>query len=509
MRPSAVAPLMYLLAIVSGLAGLTIVRWGEDTLLAAVWFGAIVGTGTGLLLAIARVRLWVIAVAALALLPVGPIAFIILEVVFGRQVETMLFALLPAILCGYAVFTERGGLVAFWYPTMLWTALLLDGTSISVPITIALGAAFVTFFHARESRRVALWASEGSVRLARTKPGEVLRIAPVRGLLHAAWPAVVGFGALALAVVVAPHLWAKDPAHRAPTATPIGALRWDESTNEACCPEPDKSEHVREYLPLTRDESAGTFACSKWCVTAAPPIEVDDPWFYRGTPGAGLSIVGGSTEGTSYESVALEGWSPSPSMWTSTLPEPNAVPAPPSTSIAPAPVVVPPPIVAPPVVAPQAVAPAPKPVEAPKPVIVHHEGSSQRGLLGAVLVGIVLFAITRAARRAVTMRHLERPLWRETVDQQISNHWQRILIGLRDLGIRPGDAERPRALALRVGLPGMEQCAAILERARHGVRIDEDDRATMSREAGRVYRAARERAGTAARCVAWFRRPLA
>jgi hypothetical protein len=117
--------------------------------------------------------------------------------------------------------------------------------------------------------------------------------------------------------------------------------------------------------------------------------------------------------------------------------------------------------------------------------------------------------LVRALRRKLTLRHLARPFWAETLDQRISNHWERMLIGLRDAGIHASNDEQPEALAKRVGIEGMETCATILERVRHGVRVDIDDLATMDAAAGAVYRKARQKAGLAGRAASLVRWPLA
>jgi hypothetical protein len=133
-------------------------------------------------------------------------------------------------------------------------------------------------------------------------------------------------------------------------------------------------------------------------------------------------------------------------------------------------------------------------------------------MLHAILLGCVIAAgfvvAMRAARRAVTLQHLTQPFWSESVDQRISNHWHRMLVGLRDAGIRPGRDETPGAFAERVGIAGMETCATILERVRHGVRVGDSDAQTMAEAATRVYAAARDRAGAAGRLSGWLRWPL-
>jgi hypothetical protein len=136
-------------------------------------------------------------------------------------------------------------------------------------------------------------------------------------------------------------------------------------------------------------------------------------------------------------------------------------------------------------------------------------GAPWRSALALCLGGLALHLALRVLRRQLTLRHLERPFWRETLDQRVSNHWQRMLIGLLDAGIHPKSDEQPQALAKRVGIDGMTTCATILERVRHGVRVDADDLAAMDEAATAVYRAARAKAGATARAAALVRSPLA
>jgi hypothetical protein len=126
---------------------------------------------------------------------------------------------------------------------------------------------------------------------------------------------------------------------------------------------------------------------------------------------------------------------------------------------------------------------------------------------GLTALTFALVLLGRAVRRAVTLRHLARPFWSEPLDQRISNLWERMLVGLRDAGLEPGAGEQPGAFARRVGIAGMETCATILERVRHGVRIEDGDLASMTTAADQVFRAARDRAGFASRATAWLRSP--
>jgi hypothetical protein len=129
-------------------------------------------------------------------------------------------------------------------------------------------------------------------------------------------------------------------------------------------------------------------------------------------------------------------------------------------------------------------------------------------IAGAVLYKLIGIAL-RPLRRAVTLRHLRRPFWDETVDQRISNSWQLALVGLRDAGWRYDAGEAPREFAHRVGITGLDRCATILERARYGIGITDDDLGEMSTTADAVYRDARAGASPLARALGWVRRPLA
>ncbi|HEY5948509.1 MAG TPA: hypothetical protein VIV40_23590, partial [Kofleriaceae bacterium] len=128
-------------------------------------------------------------------------------------------------------------------------------------------------------------------------------------------------------------------------------------------------------------------------------------------------------------------------------------------------------------------------------------------LAAALLLQLIALAL-RPLRRLVTLRHLRRPYWEETVDQRVSNAWQLALVGLRDAGWRADSQESPRDLAHRVGIDGVERCAQILERARHGVGIDAEDLSTMTASAQDAYHDARRRLGPVARAATWMRWPL-
>jgi len=129
-------------------------------------------------------------------------------------------------------------------------------------------------------------------------------------------------------------------------------------------------------------------------------------------------------------------------------------------------------------------------------------------LFATIGLGLALELGLRPLRRHLLLRHLRSGLWPETVDQRVSNLWQLMLVGLRDGGWHSVSGEQPEELARRIGVPEAAGCAAVLERARHGVRVEPLDLAAMTRDAQLVYRAARRRAGLLARAAGWLRWPL-
>lgn len=130
-------------------------------------------------------------------------------------------------------------------------------------------------------------------------------------------------------------------------------------------------------------------------------------------------------------------------------------------------------------------------------------------LVGGALAYQVLALALRPLRRAVTLRHLRRPYWDETVDQRVSNSWQLALVGLRDAGWRYTSGESPREFAARVGIADLERCATILERARYGVGLADTDLADMATAADATYREARSKVSPVSRALSWLRWPLA
>lgn len=582
MRPklegAALAPLVYWLLIVSGLAGITVLRFSSygsfvtSDDIVALWAGSVFGVGLGQGAAASRVRIWVpIVIAMFGFWFLLPILFLVVDGIFGATAQTFCLAFLPAMVCGYLSLTERGALLSFWYPAVLWMIVILDGPTpgvfderFALPFVVGLGALFIVYLRARQTRRVAIWKAHASERLADALPRTVLRASPIRSAAQHVFSAMAGACALVLTAWIAPHLWqtVKDPS-RAPSSSAASSAYASRSSNHSkygkpCCRAGMKRrERVKEYFPLQHahdldeDDSydydgAQCRVCKGTEGSSIALTGGNGKWSYGGTPGSGLvGDVGNDPFGTTapwgYGSTyGSYGTTTSPSTTTATTTTTDT-----STSTDdPAPVVEPlmgggktSPLDAPPkpeapspVVEPKTKTPALShtapatgttvapttetygaasvPVAPPRATSMSFPSPWRSSLAFCTLAfGFILF--TRALRRALTLRHLMHPFWSESFDQRISNHWERMLIGLRDAGLEPGESEQPLAFARRIGIEGMEACATILERVRHGVRVDSGDLASMGAATDTVFRAARERAGVVGRATAWLRPPTA
>ncbi|MBX3189635.1 MAG: hypothetical protein KF819_21595 [Labilithrix sp.] len=520
-RASGTAPLVYWLLVMCGLTGVTFLRLDEPTGLPPLWIGTILGVALGQIVAHLRVRLWVLGVLAMACAWVGPFAVFLAYGAFGSTTDTFLLAFFPAAICGYLSLSERAGLVAFWYPAVLWVVAILDGPKpgsfdarSSLPMLVGLAALFVAFLRARETRRAEIWRTHGMPRLATPVSRTVLRASPLRATSQLAWTAIVASFALVIAAWIAPHLWRKEHAkHEALRAARVASVAQREAAGGLpCCPrvpaEHDRA-RVREYLPLRANEEQ-TRDLSLVCMTCADESSATGE---REIGGAGPSDEPATTATAATETAQADDWRPSPSppaaAWDAPVlpvppqpvaPQASPNPQPDAPATTPAPIAKAPDAPSAPIPTAIVLAPSAPPLDA---------GAPGRLALALCVSAMGLHVMMRALRRQLTLRHLTRPFWRETIDQRISNHWQRILIGLRDAGVRPGRDEQPLALARRVGIDGMSTCATILERVRHGVRVEESDLDEMGATATAVYDAARRRAGLPARLAAVLRWPLA
>jgi hypothetical protein len=500
---------------------------------------AIAGTVLGQLLALHDFRLWITALIVLVA------AYFTMPIMAAGFADVSLWKVfIPAALCGFWCLSDRAALAAFWFPVVIWMLSILDRTDGSlvpdgsgVVLLGGLAVLFLAFLHARESRRVGLWCAVSAAPLARAKPPALLKEPPGRALARAGWGVAVSAITVAITAWIAPSLWHIEPLRgdqiQIADPTPTDGL--------PCCPvmrsaETDRS-RVKEYLDLGLGHDDGAIpldersSCRR-CDEAVPA-------------GTGVGIGGaGGTGGTAVSTVTDdEGTSGGYGYGRFTRPgtvvrvaAPEPVAPVPTIADEPAPII--PDQAAPAVAPPIEAAPAPPPVEPPPPppplraapeeaprlterspgwTSAPHAprrtaGPSILPWLVALAAGALIFQLVglalRPVRRLVTLRHLRRPFWDETIDQRVSNSWQLALVGLRDAGWRHGSGEAPRELAARVGIDGVERCATILERARHGVGIDAEDVSDMQASADAAYRSARGRISGFARAAAWLRWPL-
>jgi hypothetical protein len=426
---------------------------------------------------------------------------------------------------------------------------------------------FLAFLRVRESRRAALWATVAApaTTLAQPKRAVLLKERAGFRLARTGWAIVASALAFGATAWVAPKLWRSEElpgTHERVVSDPI-------AFGLPCCPVEANvvvpKARVKEYFSIGHGhdeapiEQPEQFSCTRCEGPGLGAIAKDTgPYVhdhYSYDPGS-APVVAESTPPPSYgysgTSVPVgDTWTPpAPTVEWGGEPIANSPPAaqvieqqviePPTPAIAPAAPVAPPAIehpdvapdvsvphvaeARPPVVAasepPPAQSPPPPPVangQAPYAPTATHRAAptiapSLMQWIGVVLAAALLMQLgalaLRPLRRFVTLRHLRRPYWQETVDQRVSNAWQLALVGLRDAGWRADSQESPRDLAHRVGIDGIERCAAILERARHGIGIDADDLSTMTSSAESAYRDARARLGTVARATTWLRWPL-
>ncbi len=558
----AALPLLHWLLLVCGLAAITALRIDDVERTLPLWIGGVLGTALGQLFAKLRLRSWAAAFLALNAMWVG--AIVLWPLMVGvPQAGTAIQAYAPAVVCGYLSMSERGTLAAFWFPAVLWTLAILHvdptgraalGSTASWLLLGGLGMLLLATLWAREARRIAEWKTHATVSLAEPGGRAVLREAPLRGAARLGWVAALGAATILMTAWVAPHLRQRDASIRA-AGEPGGASGLAASSGTAgapgaatCCPEAPvaerESERVREYFALVDPVD---------CDTPSPPPQVACVPCRRGVPietgasglpgGGGAPGAGDPASSTKATHGAATDSAPRP---TATAPvasspqEPatNVAPVPPpprAPEVAPAqvkPEISPPPRTASPaanaarpaepskpVAQPAIAAPSTSPIArattirpVPSPrartVAAPQESHLLEWLLALSASALGIHLGLRPLRRWITLRHLRRPFWSESVDQRVSNLWQLVLVGLRDAGWRVLPGEQPQELARRVRVDGMETCATVLERARHGVRVDAADLEAMEGAAGAAYGAARGRVGWAARAVGWWRWPL-
>jgi hypothetical protein len=559
--------LVYWLMLIGGLLvyGLTQVDASAPiSSFAALWAGAVGGTLLGQCLALRDFRLWITVLVIAAIVVFG--APLVPSILSGPMLWR---AFVPAALCGYWSLGDRTALPACWFPAVIWMLSILDRSDATrapdaagAALLAGLAVLFLVFLRTRESRRVGLWRAVSPLALAPIEPPELLREPPARQLARAGWG--LGISALTVAITawIAPALWQRE--RLADHDRPRSALR-----GRPCCPAYDvdtERYRVKEYLDLgrgrderivrTRDgsecricprgerPSARTY--DEWMTARFEPGDTypgpyDAPVTLRSVPagrarvspapaaapssGAAGTLLGDPVAATDSAEPVIA--APTEIAAPVVAGEPVAAESAPVAIAPEVPAPPPPQVASPPVPATPTVAPAETtqraepatPIDEPATAAddAPRRASSAIGpsilywlmWLGiAALVYQVVTLALRPVRRLLALRHLRHPFWDETIAQQVSNSWQLALVGLRDAGWRPGSTEAPQELARRVGVEGLDRCATILERARHGIGIDADDLSAMSSSANTAYHAARAGLGTTARAIGWLRWPL-
>ena len=624
-RHSLATIVVYWFALLAGLAIYTVTRTDEVDL-AGLWIGVVGGTAFGQFLAARDLRLWFVAVVLAA--------FVVLCGPFTPTHENgLLFwmAMIPATMCGWLSLSDRGSLLAFWFPVVVWMLSILDRgkgalafTSSSAALLAGLAFMFIAFLYARETRRVGMWRTIAPTPIAPETAPVILKEVPRLRIGLTGWSLAVSSLAFGICAWLAPRLWKVEPLVPDLYATSTNAR--PDRPSVRCCRDMQQLEtkraRVKEYFDIGRghDEDSEEESFEGECVVCGPdglPLDAsrygryDDGWAYGDRPhlatGPGYGGYGdgyvapyrhgtpGSGDGTGPGTGAVDGYAsgngtgdswgnaynpsysskdtpaappsytpPTPPSYTPPVPSytpetpsytppsytpetPSYTPpsyTPPPSYIPPTPpsytatphypptapsYTPPPPSYTPPTTPPQTdvpradvradtASPSPSPSAASTTVGARAAAGRTDGgppvvyWLVILLAGGFAFQLLalgmRPVRRLITLRHLRRPFWNETVDQRISNWWHLVLVGLRDAGWRTTTGEAPRELARRLDLDGVERAAAILERARHGVGIDAADLAEMADVSEQAYRASRERTTRFARLLGWFRRPL-
>jgi hypothetical protein len=556
---------VYWTMLVLGMASCIAVH--AEASIAAIWTGTVIGTVLGHALVLCNTRAWfahaTILVLAAVLGPSSP---------GQLSGATMWLAFVPAAMCAYWSLGDRTSLIAFWYPAVIWMLAILDRARPSgvpddtgIALLGVLALMFIVFLRVREARRIALWSRVAApvTKLATAPRSTLLKERPGFRIARAGWAVVASALAFAATVWIAPRLWhaeSLDPEHEiARTDELVAPSSPQYAGGLPCCHAEQEIEvprkRVKEYFGVGRGHDAQPAVprerrCRR-CVDVVAATAALAPT-YSWTPGGSYTETEGAQHhgGTQYSPEyhqrdvrvrSTTSWDTATGTYDTTALVPTGsvtsetpVVAAAAPEAAPAPVVEPSPFVEPPKREPE-LAPAtaliPDPPPPPPPVVGQQAPStpaeppaapaprsgptaspSLLSWIAIVLAAALLLQLgallLRPVRRWVTLRHLRAPFWQETVDQRVSNAWQLALVGLRDAGWRSDSQESPRDLARRAGIEGVEECAAILERARHGVGIDAQDLSAMTASAQAAYQAARQKLGPVARATTWLRWPL-
>ena len=552
-----------------GMALYTTVRSEALDVLAPVWVGAIAGTVLGQVLALRGIRLWLVIWLVVA---TGLVWIPLLPDTMGQRAVWMAYvpAALCGFWClgDRTSLVAFWFPAVLWMLTILdgTNASAVPDTG-GLVLLGGLAVMFLVFLRVREERRIALWNTVSPSPLATIQPVVTLHDGAGARLPRIVWAVVVSALGFAATMWLAPRLWQTETFD----GGQVQVALHDPAIGLPCCPRhataPTTRARMKEYFDLGRGhEHVGDPVIETGCrvcldTTGGEIVGESDPvigGYHDGVyrpdydrpyapafDGGSYAVQAGNhpslvtqdpvpTVQHAYEPPAPIEHHEAPHQIAPTPHEP-VPPAHPAAPIQPAPQVLPPqPPPPPPVVAqvpelPRAVTPPParklppppaantaRPDVAPgDPPQLHAPSHATAfvlqwaAILTASLLMIQLVALVlRPVRRAIALRHFAQPFWDETVAQRISNAWQLALVGLRDAGWRTSSHESPSAFAKRVDVAGLERCATILERARHGIGIDRDDLADMTASAQTAYRTARAKATPAARAVSWMRWPL-
>lgn len=504
MRDRLAAPLVlvYWAALVVGLSVYSTARADADELW-ALWLGALGGTALGQSLALKNVRAWLAAVV------VAGVALLAAPALAGGGAPTALAAaLVPAALCGYWSLGERSAPAAFWFPAMTWMLTVVDrldgddaAATLDARAFVLLGGVAVLFLAllwAAERRRVGLWRTVGRV----SGRAATLREPAGRTVARAGFAAAVAALTLALTAWVAPHLWQGETLRGQRVTEFADGIGVGERDGEPCCPLVSVEAprvRVREFLDVAHGVTRPPARAGLNCVACDVAARIS------GRVGAAVPVLAT----TAPVAPAPAPVAPATHEVAPVTPVAPRVPTTPTTPLAaPSP---PAPTATPTATPTRTTAPVVAAVRTPSPKPRADLSGLMRLLLLMVVAAAALVAATstlRPLRRAVTLRHLRRPYWVEPLEQRVSNLWQLALVGLRDAGFCARAGEQPEELARRVRVDGVGECAAVLERARHGLGVADGDVAAMRRAAELAYRAARARLSLLARIASALRWPL-
>jgi hypothetical protein len=321
-RISLTTILVYWFAIVAGLTLYTVTR-ADEMDLAGMWIGVVGGTALGQFLAARDIRLWFVCVVL--------VMFVVLCGPFTPMHNGgVLFwmALVPATICGWLSLSDRGSLLAFWFPVVVWMLTILDRgqgalkmETGSAALLGGLAFTFIAFLYARETRRIGLWRKVSTTPIAPETTPVILKEVPRIKIGLAGWSLAVSAAAFGICAWLAPRLWHVEPLvpDIYATSTPRGPES-DRAFGDGagrprarCCQDihinETKRSRVKEYFDIGRghdDDDHGMREEMEECVVCGPdglPMDVDRYGRHEGTlgyDGDGLHVATGPYDGEGY-----------------------------------------------------------------------------------------------------------------------------------------------------------------------------------------------------------------